>query len=194
MDRVQEDIRLMREIAHGSKSAFQNLYEMYSSFVYRIAYQVVRNQEEAEDICHDVFLEVYQKTGEYKPTKGSVRAWLAVKTKSRSIDRLRKKKPLLVQKLEYVATHQEEPADALVFSQLERQHLLKALKALPKEQQHAIYASYFLGQTHHELARSMNKPLGSVKSFIRYGLNNLRKQKTILNWSKSSGGEEKSEF
>ena len=134
-----------------------------------------------------IFLEVYQNPGQYNPKKGSVKAWLAVKTKSRCIDRLRKSKPLLVHKLEQLDTIEAIEIERNVLKHIQKDLILEALKHLPKKQQLVIYGAYFEDKTQRELAKSLNKPLGTIKSSIRYGLQNLRKQKIIRNWMKTSG-------
>lgn len=188
MDQTQENVQLLQEIAGGSREAFDHFYELHIQFVFKIAFQLVRDQAEAEDVCHDVFLEVLQKTSQYQPARGSVKAWLAVKTKSRALDRLRKKKPFLLDKWEKGMGKDEDGADLKVLKELEKDVLLNALNNIPTQQREAIYRSYFQEETHQEIAMTMQKPLGSVKSLIRYGLQNLRKQKSIINWAKSSGG------
>ncbi|WP_156289725.1 RNA polymerase sigma factor [Oceanobacillus salinisoli] len=188
MDKNQESVEWLKQISHGSRAAFDPFYEKYSTFVFQIAYHVTGNHAEAEDVCHDVFLEVFQKAHQYKPSRGSVKAWLAVKTRSRSIDRLRKKKPLLIRKLEKISLAEVDGADLEVLREIENHLIHDALQHLPAAQKEAIYRSYFQGETHKEIAESMKKPLGSVKSLIRYGLHNLRKQKSILNWTETGGG------
>lgn len=189
MDDKQEDHRLIQEIAQGSREGFDRFYEMYIGFVYQIAISIVGDQKEAEDVCHDVFLEVFQKAGEYKFSRGSVKAWLAVKTKSRSLDNLRKRKPALMDKIDSLLQKEGKDAEVFVLSYMEREMLLQALKGIPKDQRFAIYCSYFQGKSHREIAGAMNRPLGSIKSLIRYGLNNLRKQKKLLNWTEAGRGE-----
>lgn len=194
MENDQENIQLLQEIAQGSRHSFDIFYEKYISFVYHIAYQITREHSEAEDICHDVFLEVFQKSKQYNPAKGSIKAWLAVKTKSRALDHLRKKKPLLMNRLEELLKKEEKGADLQFLAQLEKNLIMDALNHLPLEQREAIIRSYFQGETHKEIANKMKKPLGSIKSLIRYGLNNLRKQKALVNWIESSGSEKKNEI
>lgn len=188
MDDIQEDIECLKQIKQGSRKAFDSFYEKYNLFIFHIAYQITGNKAEAEDICHDVFLEIFQKAHQYNAERGSIKAWLAVRTKSRSIDRLRKKKPLLIEKLENLPLETVQGADVAVLKQIEMNIIHDALIHIPKPQREAIYRSYFNGDTHKEIAKSMDKPLGSVKSLIRYGLNNLRKQKSLLEWNNSSGG------
>lgn len=194
LDENRESILLLEQIAQGSGRAFDLFYEKHCAFIYHIAMQIVESPVEAEDICHDVFLEVFQKYKQYKPSRGSVKAWLAVKTKSRSIDLLRKKQPLLIHKLEGLAEKEARAADLEVLSLIERKIIYEALNKLPTGQREAIYRSYFQGATHKEIASRMGKPLGSVKSMIRYGLNNLRKQKSIWSLAESGGGEKKNEI
>ncbi|NLI69132.1 MAG: sigma-70 family RNA polymerase sigma factor [Bacilli bacterium] len=155
---------------------------MYAPFVLKIAKQLVSDPLEAEDICHDIFLEVFEKPGEYDDAKGTVKAWLAVKTKHRSIDRLRKKKPVLVRKLEQLDTKEAVKTELEVLKSLEKNVLLEALAHLPEKQREVIYGAYFENKTQTELARTLNKPLGTIKSNVRYGLNNLRKYKKLRQW------------
>lgn len=194
MDENQRSIQLLKNIALGSRHSFDLFYEEYVDFVFQIALPIVGDYKEAEDVTHDVFLEVFEKARQYNPKKGSIKAWLAVKTKSRSIDRLRKKKPLLVNKLEGLFEKEDKGADIFVLNEIEHSIIQEALNELPEEQREAIIRSYFNGESHREIAEKMKKPLGSVKSLIRYGINNLRKQKTLVHWAESSGGGDKNGY
>ncbi|GAA0287414.1 RNA polymerase sigma-70 factor (ECF subfamily) [Gracilibacillus halotolerans] len=191
----KELVRLLSEMANGSKQAFDQFYETTISFVYQIALSIVHNHAEAEDICHDVFLEVYGKAKQYSEDRGSVKAWLAVRTRSRSLDRLRRNKWLLTDRLEELVDKKGKvPATELYFLQsIEKHILIDALKEIPENQRQAIIRSYFHDETHGEIALKMNKPLGSVKSFIRYGINNLQKQKSLVQWVMGGSRGEKNE-
>lgn len=185
-NRQSEDEMLLQQISAGSEQAFNEFYQSHISFVFQIAMNILRDEAEAEDVCHDIFLDVYQNPHAYNHRKGSVKAWLAVKTRSRSIDRLRKKKPILIHKLESLETEQEIKAEWHVFKRIETDILLEALKHIPKKQREVIYGIYFQSKTQQELANTLNRPLGTIKSLVRYGLNNLRKQKVLLDWKRSS--------
>ena len=191
MDENRQSIRWLNQMSLGSKQSFDLFYEKHVHFVFQIALNILGDYNEAEDITHDVFLEVLQKAQQYNPQKGSIKAWLAVKTKSRCLDRLRKKKPLLVNKLESLLSKEEKGADVQFLKELESHILQDALMELPPEQREAIVRAYFNGESHREIADDMQKPLGSVKSLIRYGLNNLRKQKKLAHWVETAGGGDK---
>ena len=81
----------LHRLAAGDLAALDALYRQFAATVYQIAFHIVQDAAEAEDVCHDVFLELLQHPDRYDPERGSLQAWLAVKTKSRAIDRLRKK-------------------------------------------------------------------------------------------------------
>lgn len=185
-DIQSEDEMLMQQIAAGSEKAFNQFYESHISFVFQIAINILHDQVEAEDICHDIFIDVYQNPRAYNKNKGSIKAWLAIKTRSRCIDKLRKKKPILINKLESLVTEQDVKAELHVLKQIENDILLEALKHIPEKQREVIYGMYFERKTQQELAISLNRPIGTIKSLVRYGLNNLRKQKVLLDWKKSS--------
>lgn len=191
MDDKQKDNHLLKQIEKGSNKAFDQFYETYISFVLHIAIGMLHDRKEAEDVCHDIFLDIYLKPKQYKAAKGSVKAWLAVKTRNRCIDHLRKRKPVLINKLENLETRHAAKAELHVLAHLEKEIVLEALAHLPEKQREAIYGMYFEGKTQREMAKRLNRPLGTIKSSIRYGLENLRKQKNLLDWTKADGGSER---
>ncbi|WP_421616942.1 RNA polymerase sigma factor [Brevibacillus sp. TJ4] len=191
-----DEQRLLREIANQSVTAFERFYDRYASLVLHIAMRIVDDQMEAEDICHDVFLEVWKKAEQYDPKRGSVEAWLAVKTRTRSLDWMRRKQ-------RWVITPEERPpfeamatarsTEDSVFSRLEREALRSAMQNIPVSQANAVHGMYYEEQSQRELSEQMNRPLGTVKSLIRYGLANIRKQLSHLGWIEPSGGGKKHE-
>ena len=76
-----------------------------------------------------------------------------------------------------------EQTEELVIHRLQRQDLHGSLEALPSEQLQAVVSSYFKQQTQRQMSESWNVPLGTVKSWVRYGLNNLRKQMEKRGWA-----------
>nr|WP_274361332.1 MULTISPECIES: sigma-70 family RNA polymerase sigma factor [unclassified Paenibacillus] len=175
----RDELEPLEPNAGGSLSAFESFYAIYSDFVYRIALRLTSNRAEAEDICQDVFMEALEKMDQFDPGRGSVEAWLAVKTKSRCLDRLRRKRRIRMEQLEHyyeLPAALYEPVEDTVASQLIRERLHQAIMSIPAPQRQAVYGSYFEERTHRELAERLNRPVGSVKSLIRYGLRNIRRQ------------------
>ncbi|MCJ8012376.1 sigma-70 family RNA polymerase sigma factor [Paenibacillus sp. KQZ6P-2] len=172
----------LRGIAEGSTSAFNLFYERFAPMVYRLADYWMKDEAEAEDVCQEIFIEVMQKAGQYDPERGSVEAWLAVRVRSRAIDRLRKKERTAAAErcgedpTEPIWTGQPESAEREALRNFEQERLRGALRNLPALQRLALYGSYMMQLSHRELAEQMQKPVGTVKSLIRYGIRNMRVQ------------------
>jgi RNA polymerase sigma factor (sigma-70 family) len=187
--------RLLREMGEGSAAAFEQFYERFSPLVFSIAVRMVGDRMEAEDLCHDIFLEVYRNAGQYDPQRGSVEAWLAVKTRSRCLDRLRRKKSERIQVWDELPERGETgvTTEETVLAKLERETVRSVMNNIPEAQRRAVYGMYVQSWSHRELSERMERPLGTVKSLIRYGLMNVRKQLIQLGWIGPSGGAKERE-
>jgi RNA polymerase sigma factor (sigma-70 family) len=187
---------LISELKQGSISAFRKFYEQYLPLVYKIAYNLLKDRMEAEDLCHDIFLEAINKIDHYDSSRGSMDAWLAVLTRSRGLDRLRRRKREAVHdhaRLMEICSEERVDLSERVLSRLEHEFLSKSLGRIPEPQRRALYGSYFFSQSHKEIANAMNMPLGTIKSLIRYGIQNLRNQFLKQGWIESTGRGEKND-
>lgn len=198
-----EDIRsdesmasVLREMCKGSSEAFNHFYHRYAPLVLRIALRLLGDRMEAEDVSHDIFLEALRKGDRYQPAKGSIEAWLAVMTRSRCLDRLRRRRRTIVadqaetNELSFNETTPEEKAIGL----MERLAVREALEELPISQRNAVVTAYFGNKTQRELAEEWQVPLGTVKSWIRYGIGNLRKGLAKRGWASEHGGRREREW
>ncbi|HET7627953.1 MAG TPA: sigma-70 family RNA polymerase sigma factor [Bacillales bacterium] len=181
---------LMAEIKGGSMEAFEAFYEQMAPFVFSVAMKVMKDRREAEDVCHDVFFEVYRKASGYDPSRGSVNAWLAVKTKSRCLDRLRKQQRVVVEEpREGWQTLFADPGfstEEKVMKKVDGEAVYSALTQIPESQQQAIFEKFYGSRTQKEIAAHMKRPVGTVKSLIRYGIHNMRKQLQQFGWPESA--------
>ncbi|WP_276351850.1 sigma-70 family RNA polymerase sigma factor [Cohnella caldifontis] len=182
---------LLRQIREGSLQAFDRFYEEAAPFVMGLGCKMLGDRMEAEDVCHDVLMSVIAKPERYDPARGSVEAWLAVLAKSRCLDRLRKRKRVV---LESAANAWPEPrgSDAgdlerRVLNRLEREALRRAWGDLPGAQRQTLAAAFYDYRSQRELAENWKVPLGTVKSRVRYGLSHLRKAMERLGWAEGGG-------
>ncbi|GGF86175.1 RNA polymerase sigma factor [Paenibacillus aceti] len=183
MDLQNEEMsKRLLDMCEGSVEAFDEFYGYYSPFVMQVAVRMLGERMEAEDICHEVFLEVLRRGKQYDACRGSIKAWLAVMTRSRCLDRLRRS-----QRIQYVEEDQLDPAEEsqeeIVISRLEREALRAAVYTLPDAQKKAIIGSYYAYQTQRQMSEAWNVPIGTVKSWVRYGISNLRKQLERQGWA-----------
>lgn len=183
-----EMISLLQEIKNGSITAFDRFYVRYAPFVLQIALRTMKDEMEAEDVCHDIFLEILKKADQYNPSRGSIEAWLAVMTRSRCIDRLRLNQKTAAGELsEAVESTMSCNSNIIaveesVLAKLQNEALREALQLIPEKQSEVVTEVYFGARTQREVSTELQIPLGTVKSLVRYGLHNLNKQLTSLGW------------
>ncbi len=179
-DQSREQARLLAAMAQGDKTALARLYDSLSRPLYSLAFRVINDASEAQDIVQDVFLQMWQKAATYETSRGSVFGWAATLTRNRSIDRLRMRKrraELLAESapdLQPAAPGGEDDSAASLWVQEKATAVRAALTALAPEQQKAIELAFFRGLTQQEIAAQLNEPLGTIKARIRRGLLKLR--------------------
>jgi RNA polymerase sigma-70 factor (ECF subfamily) len=167
-----DDLALIAAIAGGDREALARLYDRYASRLLALAVRMLGDRREAEDVLHDVFIEVWQHAGDFDAARGSVRAWLFVRMRSRTLDRGRRSGRARAREAEQPVP---EPGPALDPSRVADQHrILAALAALPEPQRQVIELSYFRGLSSSALAATLDVPIGTVKSRVAAALAKLR--------------------
>jgi len=170
---MADDNALVLAIRSGDQSAMATLYERYSSVVYSVALRVLGDTGAAEDILQDVFMQLWRKPGAFDASRGNLGAWLAVITRNRSIDLLRKRRP--EGDFENVVLSVEPDLATEADRSRAAEKVRAVLAAMPDTQRKALELAYFEGLTHTEIAAKTGEPLGTIKTRIRAGLLALRK-------------------
>lgn len=169
-------VELVAAIKRQELDALGYLFDHYSSLVYTLAYKILGNSPEAEDLMQEIFLGLWERCT-FNPSRGSLSSFLATVTRSRAIDRLRMKgnrRRILSQWQESLSPKPSlTPLDHASQSE-KRQVLQQALTELPSEYRQVLELSYFGGYSQSQIAEQLNKPLGTVKTWARKGLIQLR--------------------
>ena len=178
---VQTDAQLYLALKAGQTAALGILYDRHAGLVYGIALKVLENPQEAEDLTQDIFLN-FVKIGSYEPSRGSLRTYLAILTRSRAVDRVRSRSNAreLLKKWER-STESETATDSLlekVSRSEQSQEVKAALAQLSDEQQQILQMAYYDGLSQSEIANQLEIPLGTVKARARRGLLKLRQALT----------------
>ena len=165
--------QMIADIRGGREAAMAQLYDRYSSIVYSVALRVLGDTGAAEDVMQEIFMQLWRKPESFDASRGSLAAWLAVITRHRAIDALRKRKP---------ETDPDDVVIALDFDLEEEagrkiaiEKVRGALAGMPAEQRKTVELAFFEGMTHSEVAAKTGEPLGTVKTRIRSALQSLRK-------------------
>src|ERR1700727_3905995 len=134
----------------GDQSAVAQLYDRYSSVVYAVALRVLGDTGSAEDVLQEVFLQLWRNPGAFDAARGSLGAWLAVITRNRAIDSLRKRRPEtdIEDCVVSVAPDLAGEADRARAAEKVR----NVLGTMPGPQRDALPSAYFEGLSHTEIA------------------------------------------
>jgi RNA polymerase sigma-70 factor (ECF subfamily) len=176
--RADDDLLIAR-VAAGDRSAFDALYERYSSAVFGLAIKVLRDREAAEEAVQEIFWRVWKRAASFDRSRAFA-PWLFGIAHNYCIDELRRRKvrPQAVYEdddhpiLSEIASETDIGADAVLAEQ--RDVVRAALDQLPAEQRQALMLAYFGGLTQQEIATQLGNPLGTVKTRMRLGLQKLR--------------------
>ncbi|WP_236611839.1 sigma-70 family RNA polymerase sigma factor [Phenylobacterium zucineum] len=168
---------LMPRIADGDREALRQLYEATSSKLFGVCLRILADREESEDVLQEVYVTIWRRADRFDAARASVMTWIATIARNRAIDRLRARGPMAraepVEELE-IADESQVGAEALLSAADDRARLAACLGELDERTQTVIRTAFFEGVTYDALARRMETPLGTVKSWIRRGLAKLR--------------------
>jgi RNA polymerase sigma-70 factor (ECF subfamily) len=166
---------LVRAIASGDTRALATLYDRHAPLMLGLARRIVGGKPEAEDIVHDVFVEAWRRAADYDETRGSVKAWLLLRTRSRALD-FRKSAGVARTVpvgdgvwLSALADPRGDDSEAP-----DRARLRRVLGSLTSEQRQVLLLGYFEGMSSSEIASKVGIPIGTVKSRVASALSTLR--------------------
>jgi RNA polymerase sigma-70 factor (ECF subfamily) len=169
---VDPDVELVTAIARGERTALGTLYDKYATFLMSLAMRIVRERREAEDLLHDVFLEVWRSAVDYDPARGRVRTWLAIRMRSRALDR--QKSARVSRQVGDDSVLDRVAVDAGVDAGPDQARVRTALGELSPDQRKVVELAYFEGQSCSEIAGALRVPIGTVKSRMAAAMGKLR--------------------
>lgn len=176
---IEHQQRLIRAVARGERQAFAELYDGSSSRLFGVAMQLMRTSERAEEALQEAYVKIWHNAGEYHEGRGSVMTWMSSIVRYRCIDMLR----AINRKEERQDSIDQEGAVELVAPNLidpdnpdapDNLALTRCMDTLDQNDLQFIHLAYYQGLTHAEIQAHTDTPLGTVKSWIRRGLQRLK--------------------
>ena len=172
---------LIDRVAQRDEPALKALYDLTSGKLYGLSMRVMRNNEWAEDALQDTFLQIWRNAPDYRASLSPPMAWLGLIVRSRSLDLLRRRKAAREHLSDDIDDAMAEtlegdspnPMDISLASQ-QAQALHQCLGKLDNKQREVVSLAYLRDLSHGELADQLKLPLGTVKTWIRRGLDQLR--------------------
>ena len=176
-----ELIRLLDRIAARDHAALKALYDTCAGKLYGLALRVVVQRERAEDVLQEAFLTIWRSAGDYRASLSPPMAWMGLIVRSRGLDHLRRRtadRSHLTQELDEVLSDTLEGSSANPMDTVQASEqawaLHQCLGKLDHRQREVVSLAYIRDLSHSELAQQLKLPLGTVKTWIRRGLDQLR--------------------
>ena len=176
-----ELMQLLDRIAAHDEAALKTLYEQTSSKLFGLALRVLGHRDWAEDVLQEAFITIWRVAGDYRASLSPPTAWMGLIVRSRALDLLRRRsadRAHLTHALDDDIAHSIEgdspnPMDTTQASE-QAFALHQCLGRLENKQREVVSLAYLRDLSHGELAEQLRLPLGTVKTWIRRGLDQLR--------------------
>jgi RNA polymerase sigma-70 factor, ECF subfamily len=177
------DSDLIAKAAGGDERAIATLYDRYGGVLYAVAYRIVGQRADAEEVVIEAFAQAWREAPRFASERGSVAGWLTMIARSRALDtlRARSRRDRLTASAAAdrsggspaMGEWHPDPAGAVDHAE-RREKVKEALEALSPPQRQAIELAYFEGLSQSEIADRLQEPLGTVKTRVRLGMQKLR--------------------
>lgn len=177
------DADLMSRVARGEEQALGALYDRFGGVLYAVAYRIVGQKADAEEVVMEAFAQAWREAGRFDAARGSVAAWLTMMARSRALDLVRSQARRV--RITDTAAREDTAASPAMSSGLpvpgsaleheeRRRAVTNALADLSPPQREAIELAYYEGLSQTEIAERLKEPLGTIKTRMRLGMLKLR--------------------
>ncbi|MGE8101132.1 sigma-70 family RNA polymerase sigma factor [Pseudomonas fluorescens] len=168
--------QLLAQCSLGDRRAFETLYRSVAPRLHGVALHFMGRSDLAEEVLQESFVRIWNNASRYQAHLSAPMTWMINITRNQAIDQLRKHRDRRLSEREEQALVDEAPsAQELLSSDREARALKRCLETLEGMQRQSITVAYFQGLSCAELADHLAAPLGSVKSWIRRGMERLRR-------------------
>ncbi|HKY64249.1 MAG TPA: sigma-70 family RNA polymerase sigma factor [bacterium] len=164
--------------SRGEVAAFSDLYQASAPHLFALALRILSKKEWAEEVLQEAFTKIWTRSSDYDIAKGSPLTWMGTIVRNTAIDRLRRNRremPLDLEPLLGVLKDEGPGPQERAAQSLESEALGRCLEELSEEQRRSLGLAYWKGLSHGEISKALARPLGTVKAWVRRGLDQLRR-------------------
>jgi RNA polymerase sigma-70 factor (ECF subfamily) len=169
-------VAVMHSVAARDRAAFAALYNATSAKLYGIVLRILRRRDVADEVLQEVYVQIWERAASYDQAKGSPVAWMAAIARNRALDEVRRKRPLSIEdapEVEDIAIDDVHPLDRIERSE-ELQRLRQCLDRLDSDRREVVLLAYREGLSREALGQRLARPAGTIKSWLRRSLLQLR--------------------
>lgn len=167
---------LLARTALSDQRAFSQLYQLTSAKLFAVAIRILKHEERAEECLQEAFVNIWRQAGTYNADKSAPMTWMTTVVRNRALDLLRQRRPEVQADNPQVLENFRDDSDRtdnVAFAD-EHRRLEDCLGELKDAQRRCVLLAYYGGHTHPELAAQLQVPVGTVKTWIRRGLQQLK--------------------
>ena len=174
MPEQRSDKTLLLDIAEGDRDALGELYDRFASDMMAVGHKFLSDDSIVEEVIHDVFLEVWRSAHTYDDERGSVRTWLMVRMRSRSLDKLDYENRRNHEDIGDAPVEDLETTEGHPGTLLRREWIRESVRDLPEKLRDVLIGTYYYGMTGRELSDELDIPVGTVRSRLRTARQKVR--------------------
>ncbi|MGN6087433.1 sigma-70 family RNA polymerase sigma factor [Trinickia sp.] len=175
---------LLARVAERDAGALRTLYELTSAKLFGVALRILVKREWAEEALQESFVNIWRYAGDYREALAAPLTWMSAIVRNRALDFLRRQKAGASDGSamttewtdtldEVIAGDERDPAESALLSE-QAKRLAICMSRLDASQRQAVALAYLRDQSHSEIAEQLAVPLGTIKSWVRRGLEKLK--------------------
>jgi RNA polymerase sigma-70 factor (ECF subfamily) len=167
---------LVTLLAQQSREGFNYLYENYSAVLFGVIKRIIQDEDTARDVLQESFVKIWSHIGTYDPAKGRIYTWMINVTRNTAIDKLRSKGEVMKAKIHTGENVVDTMSVGRTEQSTDRIGLNNLVADLQPEYRAIVHMAYYSGYTMAEISKSLNIPLGTVKTRMRQAIKQLREK------------------
>lgn len=172
--------RLLAQVALRDRRAFEQVYQATCAHLLGVAFRILNQRERAEEVLQEAFMNVWHNAAGFNAAVASPMTWLINIVRNKAIDTLRSGKTerastiALDEEVHDIAADDAQQPQQLLDESLAKLKIDGCMAELGASQRQALALAYYRGMVHTEIAAALNAPLGTVKAWVRRGLDKLK--------------------
>ena len=172
----QELVWLLAAVAKGDRTAFERLYAATRAKLYGVVLRILRRHDLADEVMQETYVKIWSSAGQFDPALSSPITWMVAIARNRAIDQVRKKTEVSIDEDPAVLEIAADSPDPLAKREMteELRRLLACMGRLDEERRRLVLFAYYDGWSREQLAAKFDRPVNTVKTWLRRALIEIR--------------------
>ena len=171
-----ELVWLLAAVAKGDQAAFERLYGATRAKLYGVILRILRQSDLSDEVMQETYLKIWRSAGDFNPRLATPITWMVAIARNSALDLLRKKTEASIEdepQANEVASEERDPLAAREMTD-ELKRLLACMGGLEEEHRRVLLLAYYNGWSRDQLAAKFDKPVNTIKTWLRRGLIQIR--------------------